>query len=227
MKTAVFVQARCLGSTRLPAKMIMPLPGGSVIQHCLRASRKIDADVYSILTTEKDAIYFEYVAKEEGFDITIGPEDDVLKRFVIAIEKYNVNAVVRITGDKAFLSAKYTQMALDLYKEFPVPTDFIYYDGYPLKLVTGGTYSARRMVELDKMPNISKEWREHIRPAFIEKYKCHNIPSENSELVYANNLNLVIDTPEDYEKICDIYRTFYRGRPIEIDELAHMLYVLR
>ncbi len=48
MRTGIFIQVR-LGSTRLPGKALLPLPGGSVIQHVMRALAAVPADVHALL----------------------------------------------------------------------------------------------------------------------------------------------------------------------------------
>lgn len=222
MKTGVLVQAR-VKSTRFPYKMILPLPGGPLIQHCLRAAKKINADEYAILTTEEDAVYFEEVCRHEGFDIITGPEDNVLKRFTNAIKKYNLDTVVRVTGDKAFLSPTHTQMLVDTYNEFAQIIDFVYYDSTPLKEVTGAPYKASLMIEMDENPDTPANWREHIRPGFIEKYRSQIVKNPPKKYAATRSIKLTIDTRDDYIRIRKIYEILYRGKVLEIDDIEDLM----
>jgi spore coat polysaccharide biosynthesis protein SpsF len=222
MKTGVLVQAR-VKSTRFPYKMILPLPGGPLIQHCLRAAKKIKADNYAILTTEEDAIYFEEICRKEDFDIITGPEEDVLKRFVIAIKKYNLDTVVRVTGDKAFLSPLHTQRLVDVYNDFAEIMDFVYYEATPLKEVTGAPYKASLMIAMDENPETSVSWREHIRPGFIDKYRSQVLKNPPKKYHATKNVKLTIDTREDYLRIRKIYEILYKGEILEIDEIEDLM----
>ena len=87
---AVFVQAR-LDSTRLPCKALLPLKGGSVIQHVMRALKPVSADYHVLLTDKHSSEVFKYLAVDEGFDVFSGPEDDVLERYYLASVFYDVD----------------------------------------------------------------------------------------------------------------------------------------
>src|SRR4051812_22543 len=98
MRTVCVVQAR-LGSTRLPRKVLMPLPTGrtvigEVLTRCLRISG-VDEVVCAIPYDDHE------LAEEAGkyCDIVFGPEDDVLARYVLAAEEHSADHIMRITGD--------------------------------------------------------------------------------------------------------------------------------
>jgi spore coat polysaccharide biosynthesis protein SpsF len=221
LKTAVFVQAR-VKSTRFPYKMLLPLAGKPLIQRCLNAARQIKADHYSILTTEEDAIYFEQVCKEENFDITTGPEHDVLQRFANGIEKYGVDTVVRITGDKAFLSPIHTQELIDSYLDFDFMFDFVYYDVTPYKETTGAPYKAEKIMEMNANPDALPEWREHVKPGFIANYRTQIMPKPVRYRTSLGNFTFTIDTPDDYRNVSRIYELLYQGKPIEVQDLEDL-----
>jgi spore coat polysaccharide biosynthesis protein SpsF len=222
LRIGVLIQAR-LSSSRIPEKMFYPFIDGILIQHCMRAARNIKANIYSLVVPEQDKDIFEPVARMEGFDVTSGPEHDVLKRFINAIRKYNLNIVVRITGDKLFLSAKYTNLLIEHYKG--CDCDFACYDEGPLKEVTGGPYNALSLDAIDYDLETPQEWREHIRPAFINSpiYKTCILPVPEHLKILANQ-KFTIDTPEDYKKLFDLHKSDYYKEPIEIDDMEKSLW---
>jgi len=111
MKTAVIIQAR-LGSSRLPAKILLPLPTGrTVLEEVLQRCYQIpDVDRIVIATPEKDldiiSEYAVFVADLDGYASTIeradyvgGSEHNVLARYYKAACRVNADTIMRITAD--------------------------------------------------------------------------------------------------------------------------------
>jgi spore coat polysaccharide biosynthesis protein SpsF (cytidylyltransferase family) len=222
MKIGVFVQAR-LHSSRLPYKMLLPFPGGSLIQHVLRAARKIDASVYAFLVPQNDMTYFEYYAKKEGFDLLGGSEEDVYGRFIGALNHYkDLEFIVRVTGDKVLLSPIYTQRALDFmisqYYNIYAHLNWVYFANPPLNQVTGDALFVPKLRELYK-PDIPDTWREHIITAFQANSLGCEVPEPIIPPSVMKYSRLVVDTEDDYRKLLEIYRCFYKGEVIELDTI--------
>lgn len=125
MTCACIVQAR-LGSTRLPAKVLLPLPTGrTVLEEVLWRCRQIegvDVVVCAIPDTSDNDLLETFIAKatepakvdkilayydEDGKFrkyiqpplIVRGPEHDVLARYVKAAEAVKADIIMRITAD--------------------------------------------------------------------------------------------------------------------------------
>lgn len=103
IRTACIVQAR-LGSTRLPAKVLLPLPTGrTVLQEVLfrcAQIRGIDKVVLAIPDTPENDILLSHCALHLGLhEIVRGPEHDVLARYVKAAEAVEADVIMRITAD--------------------------------------------------------------------------------------------------------------------------------
>jgi glutamate-1-semialdehyde 2,1-aminomutase/spore coat polysaccharide biosynthesis protein SpsF len=111
-KTAVIVQAR-LGSTRLPAKVLLPLPTGrTVLEEVLFRCKQIpgvDVVVCAIPdTAENDTLCAHIMASSWGHGnvlstfrpvVVRGPEHDVLARYAKAAEAVNADVIMRVTSD--------------------------------------------------------------------------------------------------------------------------------
>jgi spore coat polysaccharide biosynthesis protein SpsF len=99
-----FLQAR-MGSFRLPGKVMMKIGGRTILERAvlrLQAARVIDA--VAVLTTTLDddnAIADE--ADRLGVYVHRGPDQDVLKRFQDAAQRYGAHVVVRATADNPLI----------------------------------------------------------------------------------------------------------------------------
>jgi spore coat polysaccharide biosynthesis protein SpsF len=123
-KVAVIVQAR-LGSTRLPAKVLLPLPTGimtlcgerfvpaatvleEVVNRCIMIDG-VDVVVAAIPDTPENDILVDILNRgqeeRQEFDgdpplkIVRGPEHDVLARYAKAAEAVKADVIMRITAD--------------------------------------------------------------------------------------------------------------------------------
>jgi spore coat polysaccharide biosynthesis protein SpsF len=100
MRVNAVIQARA-GSTRLPGKVLRDLGGRPVLDWVVRAARAadgVDEVVVATSTLPGDDAVAE-LAERLGVPVVRGSEDDVLDRFVRAIDAHPCDAVVRLTAD--------------------------------------------------------------------------------------------------------------------------------
>src|ERR1035437_337143 len=94
------IQARA-GSTRLPGKVLQDLGGRPVLEWVVRAARaatQIDAVIVATSTMAGDDIVAD-LADSLGSLVVRGSEEDVLSRFIAALDAHPADAVVRLTAD--------------------------------------------------------------------------------------------------------------------------------
>jgi spore coat polysaccharide biosynthesis protein SpsF len=99
-KTFLITQAR-IGSTRLPAKVLMEIGGKSLLKiHLdrLKKCTKVTEIIVATTTDVADNIIFGK-AIEWGFSASRGSESDVLDRFYQAVKSKNADWIVRVTSD--------------------------------------------------------------------------------------------------------------------------------
>lgn len=100
LKVVAIIQAR-MGSSRLPGKTMMDLAGVPLLKRLLSqmsGSRTLDELVVATsIDPADDAI--EVFAREQGFHVVRGSEQDVLSRYAMAAEESNADIVVRLTAD--------------------------------------------------------------------------------------------------------------------------------
>jgi spore coat polysaccharide biosynthesis protein SpsF len=100
MRINAVIQART-GSTRLPGKVLEDLGGRPVLEWVVRAARaatQIDKVIVATSTMAGDDPVAD-LAESLGAVVVRGSEDDVLSRFVVALDAHPADAVVRLTSD--------------------------------------------------------------------------------------------------------------------------------
>ena len=215
MATGVLVQVR-LGSLRLPAKALLLLPGGSIIQHVMRALGGIPAEVRAIVTDSYSAPRLRPVAEQEGFDVVVGPAEDVLERFCVACRAHTLDRVIRATGDNPLVSARLGTEILLLHQN--AGADLSHFLGNPwgtgVEVVQASAlYAAEREA-------MQRDEREHITTFLYRHRERFNI-LEPQAPVYGRmpEAQVTVDTREDYERVRRIFQELYAGDPIEVDRV--------
>lgn len=99
-KVGAIIQAR-MSSNRLPGKSLLDLTGLPVLAWVIRAAQsasEIDQIVVATSSDSTDDAIANY-CESQGVTVYRGSLDDVLDRFIGALDAYPVDAVVRLTGD--------------------------------------------------------------------------------------------------------------------------------
>jgi spore coat polysaccharide biosynthesis protein SpsF len=219
VRTGIFIQVR-LGSTRLPRKAILPLPGGNIIQHVMRSLARVPSDVRALLTEEASARELLPFADAEGYTVFIGPEQDVLARYCMACREYGVSRVMRATGDNPLTSASLAVEILGVHARGSA--DLSHYLGCPLG--TGvEVVEAEALYAAEKDATASEE-REHIT-TFLYRHPerfaiLEPIAPARARLADAH---VSVDTRDDFDRVESIFEALYVGRPLEAAEVVEWL----
>lgn len=98
MTTACIIQAR-LGSSRLPAKVLLPLPTGNTVleEVILRCSQIMYVDNIVVATPDKDVDQITFSAMDAI--VVGGSEHNVLERYYKAACRVGADTIIRITAD--------------------------------------------------------------------------------------------------------------------------------
>jgi spore coat polysaccharide biosynthesis protein SpsF (cytidylyltransferase family)/2-polyprenyl-3-methyl-5-hydroxy-6-metoxy-1,4-benzoquinol methylase len=215
--TGIFLQVR-LTSTRLARKALLQLPSGTVIEYAMRALRHVPANIYSLLTDAQSAPGLLKYAEKEGFDVFIGPTDDVLKRYCLAAHHFHVTRVVRATGDNPLVSPILAEKIIKIHTERK--GDLSHFIGIPL-----GT--GVEVVEADALFQSEKEAtdpfeREHITThIYRNRHRFNVIEEDPPPSCYMPELRVTLDTSEDYVYIRSITNNLKEYNPIETEHIIH------
>jgi len=120
MRTVAVIQARA-GSTRLPGKVLEDLAGHPVLEWVVRAARAargLDDVIVATSTLPGDDAVAD-LAASLGAPVVRGSEDDVLSRYVAALDAHPADAVVRLTADCPLLDPSLIDAVVAAWKAAP------------------------------------------------------------------------------------------------------------
>ena len=204
MKTAVIVQAR-LASTRLPGKVLFPLPTGrSVLEECLYRCRLING-IDVLVAAIADDLGSDIVAKsiawmtdekcfgDQAVKIIRGPEQDVLARYLKAAEEVQADIIMRVTSDCPLIDPRVCEQVL----EARVGYDYAC-NNQPSTFPHGldceaFTIEALRKADMFEKPELREHVTEWMRTASeIKRYNLARVGADE------HATRLTLDTLEDY-----------------------------
>jgi len=208
-KVGVIIQAR-LKSTRLPAKILLPVPfndGEPLIGHIIKRAKKVSSVDYVILATsenpENDTLLD--IAQKYNIKFFQGNEDNVLARFKDASKKWDLNVIVRLTGDNPCIDPEILQNAL--MRHLSGKFDYTVTSGLPI-----GTN-----IEIFDSECLYRSFNEAKNPAELEHVTTYILMNdffskqrinffENDNL---GSLRLTVDYPTDYAFMSLIFKALY------------------
>lgn len=218
MKPVIIIQART-GSTRLPQKMIKPFFGEKTVLDILlerlkSIGKEYVADIILASSNNSNDDAIEKIGNTHNVKVFRGSENDVLKRFIDAAEKYNVDKIIRVCADNVFLDVTaLAQLAAILDKN---EYDYISYQTRSGKpsilthygfLAEGVKLSALRHVAMHTQ---DAEFHEHVTNRIHSAQNLYKVKLLPIELVIPgleahHDLRLTLDTQEDFEVQQHIY----------------------
>ncbi|MCR5219151.1 methyltransferase domain-containing protein [Treponema sp.] len=204
MKTVVIAQCR-LSSTRLPGKALLPLAGKPVLEWVLAAMKKVAADDYYLALDYDSESALRPVAEKCGWNVCAGPLEDVLARYLKAIDESKADLVIRATCDNPFL---FYEAADSLLKEFlrreqTKPSDYMTYTGLPHG--SGVEIFKASSLRLAAEGNDSPYDHEHVGPSLYnhkDRFICEFLKAPKRW--FYPDLRTTIDTPFDYFKAVNL-----------------------
>ena len=217
--SAVFLQAR-MDSTRLPGKALKTLQGKAIVEHAMASLKRIPADIHVLLTARGDESYFRDLTEKMDFHLFAGSRDDVLDRFIQAGRVFEVDNVIRATGDNPLVAFEPASFLLEQLKNHP-EWDYTAMRGLPL----GCGVEVFRFSALEKACSLTEEPydHEHVTPYIYNNPDQFNLEYYEAPSCFTHQGPVTIDTKEDFESISGIFDCLYKSAPIGIDELvAHL-----
>ncbi len=218
MRTGILVQAR-LGSVRLPQKALLTLPQDSCINVLERLFHRLKQvkDTEVIVVTPDDEI--ADVAEKNGilYSIFKCGDRNVLAEFYHAAIHYNIDPIVRITADCPCVSPKLIEQMLKCYNledthivcnHADSLSNSPGIDGLDVEVFSG--YALETAYEETTEPYD----KEHVTPWMYRNLKHSAVMCD---IDIPRDTKLSIDTQENYEFVCDIFRKL--GGDFEICDL--------
>ncbi|MGB6127788.1 MAG: glycosyltransferase family protein [Psychrilyobacter sp.] len=213
MKNIVcIIQARTT-SSRLPNKVLLPLPfggGKTVLENVLdrvKKSKYINKIVIATTNNETDNL-IENKAKEHGVEVFRGSEDNVLSRYYGAAKLVSADKIVRITSDcpcidpkildnliKKHLEEKNDYTSNGLKRSYPHGLDC---EIFNMEVLEEANKKAKEKIEL-----------EHVTPYIYKtnpnKFKIGHLVNKEDY----HDIRITLDTKEDYNLLCSVFDYLY------------------
>jgi spore coat polysaccharide biosynthesis protein SpsF (cytidylyltransferase family) len=196
MNIAAIIQAR-MGSSRFPGKTMHRVGKMPMLQYILERLDHSKIQNQIIIATSKnklDRVIYEYCMRNNIICYR-GDESNVASRFFEIINKYKLDAFVRINGDSPFLDQRLIDKGIDIFQsnEFDLVTNIYprtYPKGQSVEIVNANIFrTAYQSME-------TPEELEHITRFFYNhsgKFKIYNFVSGEKY----QDIQLAIDTQQD------------------------------
>ena len=115
--TGVIVQAR-MGSSRFPGKVMKEIFGKPILRHLtdrLEQSKEADRIIIATTESEQDRAIVKF-AERNGIDYFAGDEQDVLDRYYKAAKHFELEHIVRVTGDCPLIDPEVVDKVIGAYR---------------------------------------------------------------------------------------------------------------
>ena len=181
----------------------------------LSRSKKIDNIVVAIPKKKEDDTLFKTL-KKYRYKVFRGEELNVLKRFYDCAKKNNIDNILRITGDCPLIDPKLIDKIINVYQKKKV--DYLsnvenrtFPDGMDIELFSFEALSlANSLVKSDFD-------KEHVTSYFLRSNKFNKFNFEKKGENYSN-LRITLDTPQDFQLIKKIYKSF-KNNFFDLDDI--------
>jgi spore coat polysaccharide biosynthesis protein SpsF len=210
-KVVAIIQAR-VGSTRLPRKVLLPLPYGghkTALEQIIdraKLCRNVDEVMVATSTSSGDNA-IQALCRKIGVRCFRGSENNVLSRYFGAARKSNADIIIRLTGDNPCIDPEF----IDKNVAFHIKKDLDYSstDGLPLGMnIEIVSFSA--LEKANKYASKEHE-KEHVTPYFYyshpEKFRRGKLSIPGS--FKKSSIRVTMDTPQDYALISLVYGELY------------------
>ena len=211
--TVAIIQAR-LGSDRLPGKVLLDLDGQPMVNWVVRRVRRAKSiDQVVIATTDhpRDHRLVEY-CKRQDWPVFVGPEHDVLTRYMGAAEKFSATQIVRITSDCPLIDPAVIDDVVGLFNrsdDFDYCCNFLPNRTFPRGLDVE-CFSQAALKHADRLATTT-ELREHVTLAIYRNPTQFRIGSITSQQDFSD-CRWTVDTQDDLHLVQSILAAFHDDR---------------
>ena len=205
-----------MGSTRLPGKVILPALGKPMLQLMIERVRR-SAYVQEVVIALPVGITNDPivdVATQLGVPYYRGSEDNVLGRVLGAARSCQADIIVQLTGDcpvvdpalidecvTKYLEGQWDYVANELVRTYPIGFDV-------------AVFATRLLALTVDEPDLTDADREHVTTYIVDRpnrYRQFNVEAPRD--LNRPELQVTLDTPEDYQVIKQIFEILTPQKP--------------
>ena len=214
-KIVATIEAR-MTSSRLPGKVLLDLAGKPALQQLverLRRSRYLDEVVVATTDRSTDDPVAE-MCRRIGCPVFRGSEDDVLARVLGAAKSVSGDLIVEITGDCPAVDWRHVDLLIETF--FAGQYDYVANVAGPRPYPVGfevQVFPTAVLAEVDQLTQNPVD-HEHVSLYIYshpERYRIHYV--EAGPELYQPDLEVTLDTPEDYQLIQAIFKALLPSNP--------------
>lgn len=218
-----------MGSERLAGKSLKKICGIPMLEHIINrisTSRKIHNIIIATSNNVKDHPIIN-LSRKLSIPYYAGSEDDVLERFVGAVESVSTDnsaqvIVVRICGDNPLIDIGYLDEMID--SHLSEKAEYTY-NCSPIPIGTTG--EVINFDVLKKLKSIAKDkrYREHVTTYILDHLNDFNVNcAKPPPYLEGKTFRFTVDTEEDLSLIRKIYRRLYsEGKIVETSQAISIL----
>jgi len=209
MKTLVVIQAR-MSSSRLPAKVLMPLAGEPLLARLIERVRASQTkfDLAVATTTSPDDDRIRDLCRVLDVRCVSGHPTDLLERHYQTAIRLGADAVVKIPSDCPLIDPAVIDRVLTFFLQNPKRFDYVS-NLHPPSYPDGNDVEVMSMVALERawIEATRSFEREHTTPFLWDRPKRFRIGNVRWEtgLDYSMSHRWTVDYVEDYAMISAVY----------------------
>jgi len=202
MRAGIILQAR-MASQRLPGKATATVAGRPLIEQCLlRLIAAEAAPVFLATTTCSEDDVLAAVAERLGVPVFRGSVEDVLNRFVRCAERFQLDLVIRATGDNPAVDIEAPGRLLSAL----LRTNADYVGEQPLPYGAGVEAMTRDALNREALLARDVFDREHVTTYVRRHEDQFNVVTLAAPTALARpDVRLTVDTPNDLHHMRQLY----------------------
>lgn len=208
-RTGAIIQAR-MGSTRLPGKSMRTIVGKPVLQHVVRRVRLSNVEERTYVATSnksEDDVIADF-CREMSIGVFRGSETNVLERFYLAAQQFDLSTVVRVTADNPLVGPDVIDFMVERHRQ----KDNHLTTGYHSRTFPNGTIVS--VLDLEVLEYLYEESndpsvREHIVTGLdllSDRFKAEAVEAPTKWRRY--DLRYCIDYEQDFNLVSHIIEHF-------------------
>ena len=188
-----------MGSSRLPGKSTMPLSDIPLISYCIKRLKdnRSGTPIFLLTTTKKEDDCLQEIALKEDIQCFRGSENNLIDRYYQAAKHFNVENIIRATGDCPFINGElldYCHQQIDYTQTNTIhTTKGIFPVGLDLEFFS---FSALERIQL--ATNMSDDDKEHLTLHFYHNdlYSIKKLTFWPYE--FDKSIHYTVDERDDY-----------------------------
>ena len=199
MRTVAIVQAR-MQSRRLPGKVLMPLCGRPLLQFLverIRRAHSVDGIIVATGDVPANRPIIEWT-RVIGVPCVVGSEDDVLGRFLQAVQESRADEVVRVTADNPLTDPEVIDSLVAERRR--QGADLTFADG--LIDGAGSEVTTRQALERACQATLTPAHREHVTLIMKQQPEQFSVVRWTPpQQLRRPDLSVTIDTAEEFKTV--------------------------